>query len=61
MKSITDTIMEIDWEALQEQKAWLLMSDSEAAYGLVSLIDAIQDSVVDNGFATELTVFNLEP
>lgn len=54
--------MEIDnnisWKNLKNQKSWLLKQDSEEAYGLLHLIDHIQDKAVEQGIAKEREVFN---
>jgi len=50
----------IDWELLRRQKAWLLEQNHHHANGLVHLIDAIQDEVVESGVRTEVEVFGAE-
>ena len=61
--------MNIDWKLLREQKLWLYSvadptwagsstePDRTAAWGLLALLDAIQDDAVDSGEASEEEVF----
>ena len=59
-------IEDIDWELLRKQKLWLLQWDDiptaipEEAYGLVHLLDAIQDFAVDVMGVSEKEVFDFE-
>ena len=58
-------IEDIDWELLRKQKLWLLQLDDiptaipEEAYGLIHLLDAIQDFAVDVMGVSEKEVFDL--
>lgn len=64
MKNITIT-MNIDFEALREQKMVLLKianrtqnpENRDALDGIVHLLDAVQDQVVNSGQLTEAQVF----
>lgn len=47
----------IDWKELRNQKAWLIAQDENAAEGLLSLLDAIQDHAVDAGVVSDEVVF----
>ena len=56
--------MNIDWKLLREQKLFLYsMADSPSewqrtnAWGLLALLDALQDQAVDSGEASEEEVF----
>ena len=59
-------IEDIDWELLREQKLWLLQLEEiftaipEEAYGLIHLLDAIQDFAVDVMGVSEKEVFDFE-
>ena len=59
-------IEDIDWELLRKQKRWLLRLDDiptaipEEAYGLIHLLDAIQDFAVDVMGVSEKEVFDFE-
>ena len=59
-------IEDIDWELLRKQKLWLLQLDDiptaipEEAYGLIHLLDAIQDFAVDVMGVSEKEVFDFE-
>jgi hypothetical protein len=62
----TVTLGKMNWELLRRQKRVLLNLDTgsvvtgkqnEAIEGIVSLIDHIQDQVVDSGQMTSKTVF----
>ena len=59
-------IEDIDWEFLRKQKLWLLkLGDGPAAipdeaYGLIHLLDAIQDFAVDVMEVSEKEVFDFE-
>jgi hypothetical protein len=46
-----------DWRSLRGQKEWLLTQDSSFSDGLIALIDAIQDQVVDKIELPEEIVF----
>ena len=58
-------IEDIDWELLREQKLWLLQLEEiftaipEEAYGLIHLLDAIQDFAVDVMGLPDKEVFDL--
>jgi hypothetical protein len=59
-----DVKLNIDWKLLREQKLFLLaMADSPSdyqrsnAWGLINLLDDIQDRAVDSGEATAEEVF----
>lgn len=64
MKNINLT-MDIDFEALREQKMVLLKianrtqnpDNRDALDGLIHLLDAVQDQVVNSGQRTEAQVF----
>ena len=58
MKTLADILNKMDWGLLKEQKAWLLKKKSEKAQGLVCLIDALQDAVVEDGLFTERQIFD---
>lgn len=56
----------IDWTVLRSQKLWLLDQNTsestdeiafEATEGLLSFLDYVQDSAVDQGLASEEEVF----
>jgi hypothetical protein len=48
----------INWTLLRKQKAWLLAQpECPEAQGLISLLDHLQDTAVDEGAATEAEVF----
>jgi hypothetical protein len=53
-RSIVDII---DWDELRTQKQWLLTqatsTGSESAYGLINLLDWIQDQAVASGIDSE--------
>ena len=44
-----DLYSKIDWDQLRQQKEWLIMQDSKMAWGLVHLLDAVQDDAVNHG------------
>lgn len=44
----------IDWDLLRQQKMWLLQHDSEMAYGLLNLLDNLQDEAVVCGVDKDL-------
>jgi hypothetical protein len=53
-----NSIQQIDWRLLRQQKEWLMNhSKSVEATGLLHLIDAIQDEAVDQFGFTEREVF----
>ena len=54
---LSKVISTTNWELLRNQKEWLLNNGSDEAMGLVHFLDAIQDAVVEDGFATEFEVF----
>ena len=43
----------MDWALLRAQKAWLLNQVSDYAFGLLHLLDAIQDEAIRLGFAED--------
>ena len=56
----------INWELLRSQKLWLIEHNGldaidqaafEATEGLLSFIDYVQDSAVDQGLVSEMEVF----
>jgi len=61
--SVTDTIKNINWKLLREQKEYCINeanNNQEATNiydGLIHLIDALQDAAVNDGLATENEVF----
>ena len=64
---IVEVVKKIDFEALRNQKLSLLQVmevtnnyDKENLDGILSLIDAIQDAVVEDGIEKESVVFKLE-
>jgi hypothetical protein len=66
---IKDVIMGIDFDFLREQKEELISAiyqlksgsnAEQALIGLLSLIDEIQDAVVNEGLADAETVFGLD-
>lgn len=50
-------ISRINWALLREQKLHLMGTGVRLDEGLLNMIDAIQDAVVDDGIATEKEVF----
>lgn len=52
-----EVISNMNWDLLRKQKSFLWNNGSDAALGLVHLIDAIQDAAVEDGFASKLEVF----
>lgn len=62
MKNVAKTIASIDWPKLQVQKLYLLHlteigHDTPALWGVIHLIDAIQDAAVEDGVVTEAEAF----
>ena len=55
-----DSISQINWTLLREQKAWLIEQNAWQAWGLLSLLDDIQDEAVATGMATDVEVFGAE-
>jgi hypothetical protein len=55
-----DSISQINWTLLREQKAWLIEQNAWQAWGLLSLLDDIQDEAVATGMATDEEVFGAE-
>lgn len=58
---IEKVVRSINWKKLTKQKIWLcqgLEDDDELGYGLLHLIDAIQDAAVSDGIASENEVFS---
>lgn len=64
--NVKDVLAGIDWPRLREQKLVLIrmandedipLEDQDALAGVVHLIDALQDAVVDEGLETEAEVF----
>jgi hypothetical protein len=60
-KDVTVKLGELDWTHLREQKNALLemiWNDSDSIlWGIIHIIDKIQDEAVDNGDFTEEEVF----
>jgi hypothetical protein len=52
-----NSIQQIDWRLLRQQKEWLMNHNSPEANGLLHLLDAIQDEAVDQFGFTEREVF----
>jgi hypothetical protein len=64
MNTVNNTVSNIDWKLLQSQKLYLLDltdtgHDTPEMWGVIHLIDAIQDAVVADGVANESVVFNI--
>ena len=62
MSKVTTNIASIDWAALQQQKLYLLHltdtgHDKPAVWGVIHLIDAIQDAAVADGLVPETEAF----
>ena len=62
MKNLANTIASIDWPQLQQQKLYLLHltdtgHDKPDMWGVIHLIDAIQDAAVADGIVTETQAF----
>lgn len=49
-----DFMENMDWNLLRAQKSWLLNQASEHAFGLLHLLDAIQDEAVLGGIDESL-------
>ena len=64
MNTVNKTVSNIDWKLLQSQKLYLLDlvesgHDTTELWGVIHLIDAIQDAVVADGVADASVVFNI--
>jgi hypothetical protein len=62
MKNVANAVTSIDWPKLQVQKLYLLHltetgHDTPALWGVIQLIDAIQDAAVEDGVVTEVEAF----
>ena len=69
MKSTLKALRNIDWDLLSQQKLTLLrlldtVLEADQQYedleGIINLLDALQDSAVNDGIFPENVVFNLE-
>ena len=72
MKKVEEVIRKIDFKLLREQKkavvhansvrktAGMFAGDKKAIDGIIHMIDAIQDAVVEDGVKTEVEVFGEE-
>lgn len=62
MKNVANAVANIDWPKLQVQKLYLLHltetgHDNPELWGVIHLIDAIQDAAVEDGVVTEAEAF----
>ena len=62
MDNLKTVFANMDWLLLREQKRHLLSLQDKtgAVQGVVHLLDAIQDAAVEDGIASEETVFGFE-
>jgi len=56
-RAMRETLADVDWAMLRDQKLWLAYQDSDEAQGLLNLLDMLQDMAVDVYGFDEFEVF----
>ena len=69
MEKLIKTVKNVDWEMLRSQKETIMVlsvdsrlneTEQDAMHGILHLIESIQDSIVDDGIASEIVVFDMD-
>ena len=57
MQKTVNVLRKTNWDLFEDQKLWLSEQMDREAIGLIEFIDALQDSIIEDGICEEDEVF----